>query len=488
MEVLVKLPTAHDGIIKADKGYVKLGVAPGSRWRAALRVDRIYGIYAGPDGLYAAYSVRDVSELVRLADVVAQRPPELRPITAKIKNFVYAICDGEKFDDVVDDDCEPIYESLEVPQREPPADLITREILWDVLLRRLDLKTALYYDALKYVAQTVLRLVPLCDESGKIAIGNYDYVYYCRIEDRIFVKRLLSEPFYEVPSEWVSGLEVKERATHPGVEELRRTFGLEVDARQLIDYVAQKLGLAEEQRYVHTAKYCIAPSIELPRDRQLVAEPYGGIVRVFRAYRLYYGDGDCTDVPSPYGVYVVICTTVQQHECEAWRVGDIGPEEPSKVIADCIEDCECSHTLLGQMPSEKKEEVLKILEERLRDKLERSRNFEHVKCFPLEVFSRVIGPVASYEDAESKWKQAMEEVERRKEEERRRLEEEMRRRREEILAKLKDLPVKIEDKGDLIRVSLAKRLPEDEFRRVVERLKRLGFKFDKVKKMWYIIL
>jgi len=82
----------------------------------------------------------------------------------------------------------------------------------------------------------------------------------------------------------------------------------------------------------------------------------------------------------------------------------------------------------------------------------------------------------------------VEEVERRKEEERRKLEEEVRRRREEILAKLKDLPVKIEDKGDLICVSFAKRLPEDEFRRVVEELKRLGFKFDKVKKVWYIIL
>jgi len=496
MEALIKLlnDVVRDGVIKAKKGCVKPDASPlvvSFRDRGCLRVDEIYGAYMGPDGLYVAYSVGDVGELVRVADVVAPRPPELKPIAAKVRNFVYAMCNGEKFDDFIDDDCQPVYEYVDIQPRELPASLITRENLRDVLMRHLDLKTALYYNALRYVAHSALKLVPLCDESGEISLSEYDYIYYCRIGKRTFVKKRLDEPFYEVPSEWLQGLKVRERKTHPGVEELRRIFGLEADARQLINYIAQKLGLSEAQRYVHRPKYCAAPDMELSNNRQLVAE-YGGVVKVFRDYKLYFGDYDCIDTPSPYGVYTVICTTMQQHECEAWRIGDVGPGEPSKVIADCIEDCECNHALLEQMHEEKREEVLKILEERLRDMLERGRGFGDVKCLPLEAFGRVLGPVASYEEAEAKWNKTVEEIERKKEEERRRLEEEEKRRREEkrreILVRLKDLPVKIEDKGDLIRVSFVKRLPEDKFKRLVEELKRLGFKFDGEKKVWYIVL
>jgi len=502
MEALIKLPgeaITDDGIIRAKHGYVRFDALPfavnprGRYW--GIRVGKIYGVYEGPGGgrdLYIAYSVDKVSELIHIADIVAPRPAgELKPIAAKVRNLVGARCGDMDADDVIDVDCQPRYEFLEIPQRELPAELVTKENLREVLIRNLDLRTALYYDALRHVAYSTLRLVPLCDESGELALSEYEFVYYCRVGDRAFVKKWLSEPFYEVPKEWLQGLEVKERSEHPGAEELRRIFGLEADARQLINYIARGLGLAEEQRYVHTAKYCIAPSMELSRHRQLVAEPYGGIVKVFRDYRLYYGDGDCTDVPSPYGVYTVVCTMLQQYECEAWRIRDIGPEEPPKVVAECIEDCECSHTLLEQMPEERRGEVLKILEERLRSLLDRGREFERVKCFPLEVFSRALGPVASYEEAEAKWRQAVEEIEKKKEEERRRFEEERRRRREEkkreVLARVKKLglPLKVDVRDHAVYVAFARRLPNDEFQRAIKALKELGFKFDWRDKVWY---
>jgi len=497
MEVLIKLPNevVHGDVIKADRGRIRPDASPlvvsFRERRACLHVGKIYGVYAGSDGLYAVYSVSDVGELVRIADAVAPKPAGgLKPIAAKVRNFVYAVCDGEKFDEMIDDDCQPVYELLEVPQRELPGDLITRENLRDVLLSRLDLRMALYYDALRYIAPTVLKLVPLCDEDGEVSLSKYDYVYYCRIGERTFVKRRLDEPFYEVPGEWLQGLEVRERAVHPGVEELRKLFGLEVDARQLISHVAQSLGLAEAQRYVHR-KYCAAPDMELPENRRLETELYGGIVKVFKAHRLYYGDYDCVDAPSPYGVYVVICTTLQQHKCEAWRIGEVGPDEPPDVVADCVEKCECAHELLDRMPAEKREEVLKIVEERLRDGLERGLEFDRVRCYPLETLSRVLGPVASYEEAEAKWRQTAGEIERKREEERRRLEKEKRRRREEkkreVLDKVKKLglPLKVDVRDYAIYVTFARHLPNDKFQAAVKALKELGFKFDWKDKAWY---
>jgi len=494
MEVLIKLSNeTDDGIIKATKGCVKPDTSPliinFCKYRECLRVSKIYSIYAAPDGLYAVYSVGDIGELVNVADAVAPRPPELKPIAAKIRNFVRAVCNGEKFDDFIDDDCQPVYEYIDIQPRELPVSLITRENLRDVLVRHLDLKTALYYDALRHIAPSVLKLVPLCDESGELTLSEYDYIYYCRIGERAFVKKRLGEPFYEIPKEWLQGLEVKRRKEHPGVEELRRIFGLEIDARQLISYVAQQLGLAEEQRYVHTAKYCIAPDVELSSHRQLVEELYGGIIKVFRDYRLLFGEGDCTDVPSPYGVYTVICTTLQQHECEAWRVRDIDATDPPDVITNCIEACECSHELLRQMPAEKREEVLKTMKERLRDMLERGRDFDAVKCFPPEVLSQILGTIASYEEAEAKWRRAVEEIERKREEERRRLEEEKRRKREErkreILSKIRGLPLKVDVRDYAVYVTFAKRLRNDEFQSTVKTLKELGFRFDWRDKVWY---
>jgi len=492
MEVLVRLPNnvVWNDMIKASRGRIWL------RERAGLRVDRIYGVYQGPDGLYVAYTFvaytfNEPAEVLDIADFVAPAAEGLRPVAAKVRMFKYAICDGERFDEMIDDDCFPVYDHVEIPPRELPSDIVTKEGLRDFLVRSLSgLKEALEFGdkVLRLVSQAVLAKVPLCDESGELEVGRFS-LYYCRIGDKWFVKRWHDWPYYEVPQEWINVQQwrVVKQKTHPGVEELRRVFGLEVDARQLINYVAQQLGLAEEQRYVHKPKYCIASNMELSSNRQLMAEPYG-LVRVFRDYRLYFGDYDCASEPSPYGVYVVICTTLQQRECEAWRIGDIGPGEPAKVVADCIEECECNHALLEQMPEEKREEVLKVLGERLKDALERCRRFDDVKCFPLEAFSRVLGPVTTYEEAEAKWKQAVEDVEKRKEEERRKLEREREKRRHEILTKLKGLPVKIEDKGDLIHVSFAKRLPEDKFKRLVEELKQLGFKFDGKKKVWYIIL
>jgi len=488
MEVLVKLPNniAWNGVIKASKGRVWL------KERVSLRVERIYGVYEGPDGLYVAYHFDDPAEILDLTDFVAQRPVEVRPASAKVRVFKYALCDGERFDEMVDDDCSPVYDYAEIPPRELPSGVVTRENLRDLFVKSFDFKTALAFGdkIFKVVSQMTLRRVPLCDESGEAKIGHTS-LDYCRIGNRLFIKRWREWPYYEVPPEWSVEWEVVERREHPGAEGLRHIFGLEANPEELIAYVARQLGLDKYEPYVHVAKYCIAPAMEWPRHQYLDRELYGGIVKVYRPYRLYYGDYDCVDEPSPYALYVVVCTALNDYRCKAWRARAVGPEDPPDVIAGCIYSCQCSHELLQQLDGDKRKEVLRLLEEELRYRLEREDEFERVKCFPLEIISGVLGPVTSYEEAEVKWSKAVEEVEKKKEEERRRLEEEEMRKREErrreILDRVKrlGLPLKVEVKDYAVYVAFARRLPNDEFQRAIKALKELGFKFDWRDKVWY---
>jgi len=79
MEVLIKVPEeniAPDGTIRAKRGkiFIHAGASQvinfGER-QVALRMDRIVGAYEGEDGLYLAYTVGDLGELVTVVDVAA---------------------------------------------------------------------------------------------------------------------------------------------------------------------------------------------------------------------------------------------------------------------------------------------------------------------------------------------------------------------------------------------------------------------------------
>jgi len=408
VHILVKLPddvVAEDGIV-APRGRIWLNS------RIALDPKLIYGVYRGPDGLYAVYTVRDDQALALFAPVVASRSAELTPIAVKIYSLK-AYCRDKL---AGEEDCTMARSLMaEVGVRELPHNLVTKENLRDELLRRFNLETALRYDTkvLSYVAPSVLTNVPLCDESGRAKIGGR-VVYFCQIGDRLFVKTESGEPFYEVPKEWTPvNLNVIESRTHQGVGGLRRIFGDEADPDALIDYVARELGLAAYSEYTFESKYCKSPLVEWPSQRHFDRELYGGIVAVYRPYRLYSSDYECANAVSPYGVYVVVCTTLQKYKCRAWKIRGIGQEDPPDVIAECIYRCQCPQELLHQLDGRRKEEVLSVMETKLKERLEDFENFDGVKCFPLEAFSRVFGPITSYEEAKAKWEGALKEVEKR---------------------------------------------------------------------------
>jgi len=402
--------------------------------------------------IYMIYRVYDVDELVRLHDRVASRPQRLEPIEAEVEvppNVIQVLTGAKP-------------KTIKIPAREIPVDLVTKENLRDTLIRYAKPHMLTWGLAMLLVAPYATANILLCDEVGTIEVkgGSADY---CRIGDRHFV-RPPGSLWYEVPREvWVKlasriGLKV-ERVCSGEIEPLRSELGLEVEPEALAKYVAQRLNISGE--YVGRT----SEIRHIANEKKL----FCGYAEYLRAYaaksrRLMFGKFDA------------ICTK----GCYAWKVGEIDAEAPDDAVVDCLESEACEPSLVDTMPEPRRNELYSLLERRLRWYFEHEWGPGVIHRFPLEVVKRVLG-VESYEEAEKKWEQILEERERRREEEarlaRQYIEEEKRRVAEEVARLLAGMPVKI-SVGKYVYVRPTRKLTEEERRKISEMLRPYGFRYN----------
>jgi len=406
--------------------------------------------------IYMVYRVQDVDELIRLHERVASRPQRLQPIEVEVEippNPIHFLAGAKP-------------KTIKIPAREIPTDLVTKENLRDVLIKNAKPTMLTWGLAMLLVAPYATANILLCDEAGIIEIKG-GYADYCRIGGRVFVRPpgLL---WYEVPPEvWQKvskhiSLKIEEMCVGE-IEPLRAELGLEVEPETLAKYIAQRLsitgeyiGRASEVRY-------------LTNEERL----YCGYAKYSSAYAAKPQSGRLI-----FGKFDVICV---RGGCYAWKAGEFDADAPDEAVIDCLENEACDPAFVDTMPEPRRSRLYDLLERRLQWYFEHEWGPGVVRRFPLEVVKRVLGPVESYEEAEKKWEQMLEERERKREEEarlaRQYMEEKKKEVAEEVSKLLEGWPVKVAiDKYVYIRPT--RKLTEEEKRKINEMVRPYGFRYN----------
>jgi len=452
MEVLIKPNIVSNGVYRLNIG---------SRYD----FQRIVTFAVNDRGeVYMVYSVHDVDELVRLHDRIAERPRELKPIEAEVEvppNVIQFLAGVKP-------------KTVKIPAREIPADLVTKESLRDALIKHAKPHMLTWGLAMLQITPYATANILLCDEVGVIKVRGSD-ADYCRIGDRRFVRPpgLL---WYEVPPEvWekLSGhIDLKiERVCNGEIEEVRAELGVEAEPETLAKHVAQKVGvLGKYMGKVSEIRHIVS-------ERKL----YCGYAEHLRAYAAKPQMG-----PFTFGKFDAICV---RRGCYAWKVGEIDEEAPDDAIIECLDYEACEPSLVDSMPESKRNRLYDALEQRLRWYLTHEWGSGVIRRFPLEVVRRVLGPVESYEEAEKKWEQILEERERRREEEARLamqyIEERKRKAAEEVSKLLEGQPLKV-SVGKYVYVRPMRRLAEEEQRKIDKLLRKYGFRYRPRWNVWIL--
>jgi len=432
-----------------------------------LHIDRINTFARDDSGAYyVVYEVKDANELANLVDFVAPYT-SLKPVAVKLLKRTCVTTGGSN--------CE-----IEIPAREIPQHIVTRETLRNALLELVDPESILNPRVLQLIAPCVLAHFPLCDVSGKL-VSNLGYdADYCKIGDRVFVKfAKISHRYYEFPPELWSrfsgAYRIENERRHDGIEELRALFGIMVPQSELIKYIVQKLGISGEHVGMAVFHWFFS---------ELVQELYGGLIKRYRTYAIKRPGSRNFE----YGVFDVICAGY----CEAWKVGDLNDHTPAEVILECIESGACPPQVLDSLPDHKKQGVLMIMEYELKNHLKTHTMPRNLREFHIEALKRVLGPVSSYEEAEEVWRQRMREIDDKKKEFEHYMDEMILWRKEAIkiavTVALEGYPVEVEDFEGWIRVIPTKELNEEEFNAVNAKLQTLGFEYNPQRKYWLLNL